>query len=188
MTAAITSVPSSEPSTWSTSDKLRQDIAARRQAGEVVGIGIASCVEVSGGGSESGVVTRRKTARCMRSPVRRRTGRDWPRRSRRSSPMSSRFRSRQLPSPTAIPVDGPRGGGTMGSRSLQLGGNALRQAAQEVRAQLLQAAGHEDVRGCNGRPGAERWTIGSERCALQRTVQRPGVRSRPFGCIAQSLG
>ena len=35
---------------------------------------------------------------------------------------------------------GPRGIGTMGSRSLQLGGSALRQAAREVRDQLLQAA------------------------------------------------
>jgi carbon-monoxide dehydrogenase large subunit len=35
---------------------------------------------------------------------------------------------------------GPRGGGTMGSRSLQLGGNALQQAAVEVRNRLIQAA------------------------------------------------
>lgn len=44
-------------------NQTTQQITRRRHDGEIVGIGIASCVEVSGGGEESGTVTLQKDGR-----------------------------------------------------------------------------------------------------------------------------
>lgn len=121
-------------------DRLQRELAARREAGEVVGVGVASCVEVSGGGSESGVVTLHADG-----SVHAVTG---------SSPhgqgLATAF-AQIIADELGVAIEsisvthgdtsvGPRGVGTLGSRSLQLGGNALRQAAQEVHEKLLQAA------------------------------------------------
>jgi carbon-monoxide dehydrogenase large subunit len=121
-------------------ENLTQEIAARRQAGEVVGIGLASCVEVSGGGSESGVVTLKEDGQVHAI-----TGT-----SPHGQGLATAF-AQIIADELTVPIEaitvahgdtgvGPRGVGTMGSRSLQLGGSALRQAAREVREQLLQAA------------------------------------------------
>lgn len=120
-----------------------REIRERRERGEVVGLGIASCVEVSGGGGESGSVTLHPDGRVVAV-----TG---------ASPHGqglvtsfAQIISDELGvglndievryGDTAV---GARGVGTMGSRSLHLGGSALRQAAQEVRHTLLRAAGDE---------------------------------------------
>jgi carbon-monoxide dehydrogenase large subunit len=121
-------------------EHLTQEIAARRVAGEVVGIGLASCVEVSGGGSESGVVTLQEDGQVHTI-----TGA-----SPHGQGLATAF-AQIIADELTVPLEvitvthgdtsaGPRGSGTMGSRSLQLGGSALRQAAREVREQLLQAA------------------------------------------------
>jgi carbon-monoxide dehydrogenase large subunit len=122
-------------------DRAIWEIAQRRELGEVVGLGIASCVEVSGGGGESGSVTLSPDGRVVAV-----TG---------TSPHGqglvtsfAQIISDELGvdlhdievcyGDTAV---GARGVGTMGSRSLHLGGSALRQAARQVREQLLVSAG-----------------------------------------------
>jgi aerobic carbon-monoxide dehydrogenase large subunit len=121
-------------------ENLTREIAERRQAGEVVGIGLASCVEVSGGGSESGVVTLKDDGQVHAI-----TGT-----SPHGQGLATAF-AQIIADELTVPLEaitvthgdtsvGPRGIGTMGSRSLQLGGSALREAAREVRDQLLQAA------------------------------------------------
>jgi carbon-monoxide dehydrogenase large subunit len=121
-------------------EQLTRAIGARREAGEVVGIGIASCVEVSGGGGESGVVTLKEDGQVHAV-----TGA-----SPHGQGLATAF-AQIIADELTVPLEaitvthgdtsvGPRGIGTMGSRSLQLGGSALRQAAREVREQLLQAA------------------------------------------------
>ena len=121
-------------------ENLTRETAERRQAGEVVGIGLASCVEVSGGGSESGVVTLKDDGQVHAI-----TGT-----SPHGQGLATAF-AQIIADELTVPLEaitvthgdtsvGPRGIGTMGSRSLQLGGSALREAAREVRDQLLQAA------------------------------------------------
>jgi carbon-monoxide dehydrogenase large subunit len=121
-------------------ENLTREITERRQAGEVVGIGLASCVEVSGGGSESGVVTLKDDGQVHAI-----TGT-----SPHGQGLATAF-AQIIADELTVPLEvitvthgdtsvGPRGIGTMGSRSLQLGGSALREAAREVRDQLLQAA------------------------------------------------
>lgn len=121
-------------------ERVQSELAERRARGEVVGIGIASCVEVSGGGGEGGTVTLhpdgRVTAITGTSP--------------HGQGLVTSF-AQIIGDTLGVPMEaisviygdtavGTRGGGTMGSRSLQLGGNALRQAAQEVRERLVRAA------------------------------------------------
>jgi aerobic carbon-monoxide dehydrogenase large subunit len=121
-------------------ENLTREIAERRQAGEVVGIGLASCVEVSGGGSESGVVTLKDDGQVHAI-----TGTS-PHGQGLATAFAQIIADELTVHLEAITVThgdtsvGPRGIGTMGSRSLQLGGSALREAAREVRDQLLQAA------------------------------------------------
>ena len=121
-------------------ENLTREITERRRAGEVVGIGLASCVEVSGGGSESGVVTLKDDGQVHAI-----TGT-----SPHGQGLATAF-AQIIADELTVPLEaitvthgdtsvGPRGIGTMGSRSLQLGGSALREAAREVRDQLLQAA------------------------------------------------
>jgi carbon-monoxide dehydrogenase large subunit len=120
--------------------RVRSEIAERRARGEVVGLGIASCVEVSGGGGEGGSVTLhpdgRVTAVTGTSP--------------HGQGLATSF-AQIIGDTMGVPLSmisvthgdtaiGPRGGGTMGSRSMQLGGNALQQAATEVRERLVRAA------------------------------------------------
>lgn len=119
---------------------VRAEVDERRARGEIVGIGIASCVEVSGGGGDGGSVTLhpdgRVTAVTGTSP--------------HGQGLATSF-AQIIGDALGVPMDaiavthgdtevGPRGGGTMGSRSLQLGGNALQQAAVELREHLMQAA------------------------------------------------
>ena len=117
-----------------------QEIEIRRTRGEVVGIGVASCVEVSGGGADAGSVTLHTDGTV--SAV---TGT-----SPHGQGLATSF-AQIIADELGVPMTGvsvshgdtavgPRGGGTMGSRSLQLGGSALRQAAIEVREQLLATA------------------------------------------------
>jgi len=121
-------------------ENLTREITERRQAGEVVGIGLASCVEVSGGGSESGVVTLKDDGQVHAI-----TGTS-PHGQGLATAFAQIIADELTVSLEVITVThgdtsvGPRGIGTMGSRSLQLGGSALREAAREVRDQLLQAA------------------------------------------------
>jgi carbon-monoxide dehydrogenase large subunit len=121
-------------------DAKYAEIARRRAAGEVVGVGIASCVEVSGGGWESGTVTLHDDGRVAAV-----TGA-----SPHGQGLATAF-SQIIADELGVPLAsitvthgdtsvGPRGIGTMGSRSLQLGGNALRQAAREVREKLMEMA------------------------------------------------
>ncbi|MGH9174527.1 MAG: xanthine dehydrogenase family protein molybdopterin-binding subunit, partial [Vicinamibacterales bacterium] len=118
-------------------------IEQRRALGEVVGLGVASCVEVSGGGGESGSVTLGPDGRVVAV-----TGT-----SPHGQGLVTSF-AQIISDELGVSMDdievrygdtaiGARGVGTMGSRSLHLGGSALLQAAQEVRRLLLTAAGEE---------------------------------------------
>jgi carbon-monoxide dehydrogenase large subunit len=121
-------------------DARKREVAARRARGKLVGIGIASCVEVSGAGWESAQVTVGPDG-----TVRAFTG---------SSPHGSGLEgafAQIVADQLAIPPGsiairwgdtdgGPPGVGTMGSRSTQIGGNAIHQAAIEVRNLLLETA------------------------------------------------
>jgi carbon-monoxide dehydrogenase large subunit len=122
-------------------ERTRREISERRARGEIVGLGVASCVEVSGGGGESGSITLGRDGRVLAI-----TG---------ASPHGqglatsyAQIIADELGVPL-VDIDvrhgdtavGARGGGTMGSRSLQLGGSALRLAAREVRDTLLAMAG-----------------------------------------------
>lgn len=117
-----------------------REIAQRRLNGEAVGIGIASCVEVSGGGEESGTVELHEDGHVTVI-----TG---------ASPHGqglvtslAQIISDELGVPlsdiTVIFGDtsiGSRGGGTMGSRSLQLGGSAIKKAAEHIRKTIMETA------------------------------------------------
>ena len=145
--------------------RVQAEIAERRAQGEVVGIGIASCVEVSGGGGEGGTVTLHPDGRVTAV-----TGTSPHGQGLATSFVQIIADTLGVPM-TAITVThgdtnvGPRGGGTMGSRSLQLGGNALQQAAAEVRERLVRTAArllevepadltiHEGMIGPAGVPG-----------------------------------
>jgi len=119
---------------------LREQQARRRAAGELVGIGIASTVEVSGGGFESGEVTV-----GLDGSVRAITG-SSPHGQGLQTTFAQVIADQLGVRPEHVEVrygdtaSGPRGVGTMSSRSGTLGGNALRTAAEIIRARLLAAA------------------------------------------------
>jgi carbon-monoxide dehydrogenase large subunit len=121
-------------------EATRRAIEERRARGEVVGLGIATCVEVSGGGWESGSVTLRPDG-----SVHAITGAS-PHGQGLATAYAQIIADALGVSPASIEVThgdtnaGPRGIGTMGSRSLQLGGSALGQAAREIADQLRQTA------------------------------------------------
>lgn len=144
-------------------DELRAEQARRREAGErkVLGVGLASYVEITGGGGgdEFGAVTVNAdgtaTARVGTSAHGQGHATSFAMLVADSLGIdvgSVRF----VQSDTAVI---PTGGGTGGSRSLQLGGNAVRAAADEVlaRARELAAslleAGVDDIVAADGRVG-----------------------------------
>ena len=92
------------------------------------------------------VLARGRTGASSALPAPRRTGRGTRRRSRRSSPTSSRS------TPSAVEVrygdsfEIPDGTGTFGSRSVAAGGSALLLAARELRAQPGPDARRREVR------------------------------------------
>lgn len=120
--------------------RLVDELAARRQRGEIVGVGVASCVEVSGGGGEGASLTLRPDGQVVAV-----TG---------ASPHGQGLETsliQIISDELAVPPDvvtvtygdtavGPRGGGTMGSRSLQLGGSAMLEAVRLLRARLAALA------------------------------------------------
>ena len=126
-------------------DELRAEQARRREAGDPVQLGIGVCVYVEitagGGGSEFGSVTR----------ARRRHGHDLGRHLRaRPGPRARRSRCSRSDR-LGIPIEKirfvqsdtaavPRGGGTGGSRSLQLAGSAVQAAADDVLEQARRRA------------------------------------------------
>ncbi|MDQ3811080.1 MAG: xanthine dehydrogenase family protein molybdopterin-binding subunit [Chloroflexota bacterium] len=121
--------------------KLRRQQAERRARGELVGIGIASTVEVSGGGAEGGEVTIDETGAITAI-----TGAS-PHGQGHITTFAQLIADQLGVEPARVKItfgdtdSGPRGGGTMGSRSGTLGGNAIQVAAATVRARLLEAAG-----------------------------------------------
>jgi carbon-monoxide dehydrogenase large subunit len=119
---------------------LRERQAERRARGELVGIGIASTVEVSGGGAEAGEVTIDGAGSITAI-----TGAS-PHGQGHVTAFAQLIADQLGVSPVQVNVifgdtdSGPRGGGTMSSRSGTLGGNALQVAAATVRAMMLEAA------------------------------------------------
>ena len=125
-------------------DRLRAEQAARRAAGDRVqlGIGVSVYVEITaGGGGEFGAVTRaRRRHRDHRRRARPAHGQGHPTAfsmlvaDRLGIPME---KITFVQSDTALV---PRGGGTGGSRSLQLGGSAVHAAAGQVLEQARERA------------------------------------------------
>lgn len=125
-------------------DKLREEQAARRESGDPVQLGIGICVYVEitagGGGSEFGSVTVHADGSATISAGTSGHGQGHPTAfamlasDRLGIPMD-RFTFVQ--SDTALV---PRGSGTGGSRSLQLGGNAVLVAADDVLEQAKRQA------------------------------------------------
>ncbi|MBW0118523.1 xanthine dehydrogenase family protein molybdopterin-binding subunit, partial [Pseudonocardia abyssalis] len=136
-------------------DKVREEQAARRESGDPVQLGIGVCVYVEitagGGGSEFGSVTIHTDGTATISAGTSGHGQGHPTAfamlasDRLGIPME-KFTFVQ--SDTALV---PRGSGTGGSRSLQLGGNAVLVAADDVleqarsRAAALLEAAEDDV-------------------------------------------
>jgi carbon-monoxide dehydrogenase large subunit len=136
-------------------DKVREEQAARRESGDPVQLGIGICVYVEitagGGGSEYGSVTVHADGTATISAGTSGHGQGHPTAfamlasDRLGIPMED-FTFVQ--SDTALV---PRGSGTGGSRSLQMGGNAVRAAADDVleqarrRAAALLEAAVDDV-------------------------------------------
>lgn len=121
-------------------ERVQHDLAERRARGEIVGLGIACCVEVSGGGWESGKVQLKADGHVVAV-----TGT-----SPHGQGLATSF-AQIIADELGIPIEdievtygdtaiGPKGFGTMASRSLQLGGSALQQAARQIREQLLAQA------------------------------------------------
>ncbi|WP_214405573.1 xanthine dehydrogenase family protein molybdopterin-binding subunit [Pseudonocardia lacus] len=157
-------------------DKLREEQAARRESGDPVqlGIGLAVYVEITagGGGTEFGSVTVHADGSATISAGTSGHGQGHATAfamlasDRLGIPME---RIRFVQSDTAAV---PRGGGTGGSRSLQMGGNAVAAAADDVleqarrRAAELMEAAVDDVEltddgefGVSGVPGVTlTWT------------------------------
>jgi carbon-monoxide dehydrogenase large subunit len=119
---------------------LRQQQAERRTRGEIVGIGIASTVEVSGGGFESGEVTVQLDGAVMAITGSSPHGQGLQTTFAQVIADQLGVRPDQVTVSYGDTAAGPRGIGTMSSRSGTLGGNALRVAADTVRAQLIEAA------------------------------------------------
>lgn len=135
--------------------KLREEQATRRESGDPVQLGIGICVYVEitagGGGSEYGSVTVHADGTATISAGTSGHGQGHPTAfamlaSDRLGIPIEKFRFVQ--SDTALV---PRGSGTGGSRSLQMGGNAVRAAADDVleqarrRAAALLEASVDDV-------------------------------------------
>lgn len=124
-------------------EKLREQQANRRAAGDPVqlGIGIAVYVEITGGaGSEYGSVTVHADGTATISAGTSGHGQGHPTAfamlaSNRLGIPLEKFRFVQSDTATV-----PRGGGTGGSRSLQLGGSAVRTAADDVLEQARRRA------------------------------------------------
>jgi carbon-monoxide dehydrogenase large subunit len=124
-------------------DKVREEQAARREAGDPVqlGIGVSVYVEITGGsGNEYGSVTVHADGTATVSAGTSGHGQGHPTAfamlvsDRLGIPME---KIRYVQSDTATV---PRGGGTGGSRSLQMGGNAVRVAADDVLEQARKRA------------------------------------------------
>ena len=126
-------------------DELRAEQGARRQRGDrkLLGIGVACYVEVTagGGGSEYGAVEVHEDGTATISVGTSGHGQGHPTAfamivaDRLGIPMSS---IKFVQSDTALV---PRGGGTGGSRSLQLGGSAVAKAAEAVLERAKSIAG-----------------------------------------------
>jgi carbon-monoxide dehydrogenase large subunit len=120
--------------------RLRREQAERRARGELVGIGLATYVEVSGGGWESGVVRLERGGTVTAI-----TGAS-PHGQGHETTFSQVIADVLGVSPEQVTVQhgdtaiGPPGTGTFGSRSVLLGGSALHRAASEVRDALLRMA------------------------------------------------
>lgn len=116
--------------------QLLDELTARRQRGEIVGIGVASCVEVSGGGGESASLTLQPDGQLIAV-----TGAS-PHGQGLETSLIQIISDELTVAPNAITVAygdtaiGQRGGGTMGSRSLQLGGSAMLEAVRQLRERL----------------------------------------------------
>lgn len=118
----------------------RAEVEARRRRGEVIGLGIASCVEPSGGGWEQGSVTLHAdgttTVYTGTSPHGQGLATSF------AQIVSDRL-GVALDSVTiryGDTAEGPPGIGTAGSRSLQLGGSAIAESCERIRERLLQTA------------------------------------------------
>ncbi|GAA1198661.1 xanthine dehydrogenase family protein molybdopterin-binding subunit [Pseudonocardia alaniniphila] len=125
-------------------EKVREEQATRREAGDPVmlGIGVSVYVEITagGGGTEFGSVTVHADGSATISAGTSGHGQGHPTAfamlasDRLGIPME---KIRFVQSDTAAV---PRGGGTGGSRSLQMGGNAVRAAAEDVLEQARRRA------------------------------------------------
>ena len=166
--------------------ELRAEQAARRAAGGPVqlGIGLATYVEITAGDYSGGETSRVVVDAAGAATVY--TG---------SSPHGQGHETAfamLVTDQLGIPMDQitvihgdtdqvPRGVGTYGSRSLQLGGTAVHQAALEVKDQARAvAAGHD--RGQPGRPGAghqPRDVAGPRRPGHRAELGRGGRAGRP---------
>ncbi len=119
---------------------LRREQAGRRARGEVFGVGVASTVEVSGGGSEYGEVrvSREGSVDAF-------TGVS-PHGQGHHTTFAQLIADELGVPPDAVTLrygdtdDGPGGAGTMGSRSGTIGGNAIQAAAREMRTWLVEQA------------------------------------------------
>lgn len=126
-------------------DALREEQAARRARGDTVqlGIGVGVYVEVTGGGSELGAVEVHEDGSAT---IRVGTSSHGQGHATAFSSIVSDTLGiplehvRFVQSDTALV---PRGGGTGGSRSLQIGGSAVLRAAEEVLAQARALAATE---------------------------------------------
>jgi carbon-monoxide dehydrogenase large subunit len=136
--------------------KLRKEQAARLARGEIVGVGVAAYVEPCGSGWESGSVRVERTGSVTAITGSSATGQGH------ETTYAQVVADYLGVEPEAVVVRhgdtlfAPAGVGTMGSRSMGLGGGALAKAATEVRekgrriaANLLEAA-IEDVRPASG--------------------------------------
>ena len=174
----LRAVPSTRPSALAGYDDLRAEQAERRARGDRVqlGIGVAAYVEITAGG-------RRQRVRRGRGPRRRHRhhpgGHVGARPGPRHLVRHARRRHARHPdgvdhascSPTPPLV--PRGGGTGGSRSLQIGGNAVARR-REARA----GAG----------PGARRRAARGRRRRHRRDRRRPPRRGRRARQRRSTLG
>jgi aerobic carbon-monoxide dehydrogenase large subunit len=122
--------------------ELRREQARRRDRGEIFGIGIASTVEVSGGGDELAEVRI-----CNDGSIEAFTGVS-PHGQGLHTTFAQLIADQLQVRPDDVRLrygdtdDGPCGRGTMGSRSGTIGGNAIQAAAKDMRAWLVdQAAG-----------------------------------------------
>ncbi len=161
---------------------LRAEQARRRERGDVVqlGIGVSCYVEITAGDYSGGrdrpgwwCTT---TARPPCTPAARRTARGTRPRGRHAGPSRAGHPDGRITVRHGDTDVVPRGVGTYGSRSLQLGGSAVHQAAVE-----RQGAGPRAGRRTCSRPAkpTSSWTSAGApgRCAATRTGAELGRRS-----------